>query len=153
MSEKEGQNGEGFLSEEEALMAEGRRLGRAVNREESKIVFHGDTDPRTLDKYLEAQIAMQQWQSHHPITSDKAAEAEHHRENALKFTKIFTGSYYTEKAQFCREQADDLIRLGGEKTDAAGFAGRKQGAAWLRMQANCLEMPEPRPPAPGQQSQ
>jgi hypothetical protein len=141
MSETGGYMEEGFSSEE------GQRLSEAVNREESKIIFRGDTNPKTLDTYLEAQFKAHQWGAHHPSTSVKDVEAEHHREEALKFRKILDGSYYTEKAKFCREQADRIFYLiDSERTDEMGIKGRQQAARWLKIEASCLEMPAPRPP-------
>src|SRR5207249_2470549 len=108
----------------EARQAEGRRLSRIANHEEGKIVFYGDTNAEQLDKYLAAKIAMYQWVAHHPTTIDhKTAEAENAREKALKYTKILTGSYYTEKALFCQEQADTLSKLAGDGTDDLGIQG------------------------------
>lgn len=156
MTETGGQSGEGFLSEE-ARLAEHRKLYAAANREESKIMLSRDADARTLDKYLEATVIFNKWLAHNPglaesrDAADKASEAEYYNEKTLKYRKILDGSYYKEKALFCREKADDLKRLAGERTDDYGNAGRKQAAAWLRMEASCLEMPTPRPPAPGQQ--
>jgi hypothetical protein len=150
MSERGGQGREQF-SAEETSRAEHRRVYEIANREKSKLVFHGYTNAEQLDKFLGAELALHKWIAHHPSIKDKATQSEFHAEEALKLTKVLTGSYYTEKARFCQEQADSLSNLAGESTDDLGIAARKEAASWLRTKASCLEMPTPRPPAPGQQ--
>jgi hypothetical protein len=142
--------------------AEYDRLYKIVQEEKDKIEVDGSTDPQQLDTYLESRMTLHQWLSQHPRTSDKEPESAYHTEKYWEARKTLTGSYYTEKAFFCQEQADAFRGLAGKLTDQIvieerkhntdwpsademALQGRLRAANWLRMEASCLEMPISRP--------
>jgi hypothetical protein len=136
------------------LLERRRRL-----REELETGVH--TEATHLDALLEASMNYHQWKAHHPSEYSPADRRESDGELFLKYRKILRGSYQQEKAGYCLEEAQyyrDTIaeeekalqekRKGMSEDDRREVIGKAKvyGANWLRTAANCLEMPEARPP-------
>ena len=143
----------------------------AMHTEEVKIEEGQDTSAEQLDRYLSATSEYYKWVAQNPApeypTEKRAEHREENTQTHWRYNQLLTGSYYHEKADFCHEQY--LVNRGdaeereadiasgkktpSETTPALIAQSRTKAANWLRTEANCLEMPDPRPPAPGQQAQ
>lgn len=142
-----------------------------MHQEEVKIENGEDTSAEQLDRYLAAASKYHKWIAQNPAPEYPTEKlAEHREENTQvhwRYNRLLTGSYHHEKADFCHEQylyyrweaeKREVDIPSGEQTLSAKSPAliaenRKKAANWLRTEANCLEMSEPRPPVPEKETQ